>query len=80
LCKQAGVDKVDAGPKGAVVSFRKNQFGNPGGLVTFISRQLGTVKLRPDHKLVLQRPWDDAATRLKGVSALMQDLAVLAAG
>jgi transcription-repair coupling factor (superfamily II helicase) len=79
LCKAAGVEKVEAGPKGAVVSFRHNIFANPAGLVAFISRQLGTVKLRPDHKLVFQRPWDDAAKRVKGVQGLMETLANLAA-
>lgn len=80
LCKQAGIEKVDAGPKGAVITFRRNQFVNPAGLVTFIGRQLGTVKLRPDHKLVFQRGWDDAKERLKGVTKLVETLAALAAG
>ncbi len=79
LCKSAGVEKVDAGPKGAVLSFRNNTFSNPAGLVQFISRQLGTVKLRPDHKLVLQRAWDDAPARVKGVQALIEGLAKLTA-
>jgi transcription-repair coupling factor (superfamily II helicase) len=78
LCKAAGVEKVDAGPKGMVVTFRHNQFANPAGLVAFIGRQVGTVKLRPDHKLVFQRPWDDPGERLQGVSKLMEDLAALA--
>ncbi len=79
LCKSAGVEKVDAGPKGAVLTFRNNSFSNPAGLVQFISRQLGTVKLRPDHKLVLQRAWDDAGQRVKGVQALIDGLAKVAA-
>ncbi|MCB1493128.1 MAG: transcription-repair coupling factor, partial [Rhodobiaceae bacterium] len=33
LCRRAGVDKVDAGPKGATLSFRDNRFENPHGLV-----------------------------------------------
>jgi transcription-repair coupling factor (superfamily II helicase) len=78
LCKTAGVEKVDAGPKGAVVTFRNNQFVNPLGLVTWISRQLGMVKLRPDHKLVFSRAWDDPAARLKGVTEMMETIAALA--
>jgi transcription-repair coupling factor (superfamily II helicase) len=77
LCKQAGVEKVDAGPKGAVLTFRNNSFVNPVGLVKFISQQLGSVKLRPDHKLVFQRAWDDGAMRVKGVQTLMQGLVKL---
>jgi len=78
LCRASGVEKVDAGPKGAVLSFRHNSFPNPAGLVQFISQQLGTVKLRPDHKLVYMRTWDDPAQRVRGLQHLMQNLAKLA--
>jgi transcription-repair coupling factor (superfamily II helicase) len=77
-CKNAGVDKVDAGPKGAVISFRHNTFRNPAGLVQFITGQLGTVKLRPDHKLVIQRVWNDASARIKGVQMVVDQLSKLA--
>jgi transcription-repair coupling factor (superfamily II helicase) len=78
LCKRAGVDKVDAGPKGAVLSFRHNRFQNPAGLVQFITQQTGTVKLRPDHRMVIQRRWDDSELRLKGLQELMETLTELA--
>jgi len=78
LCRRAGVEKVDAGPKGAVLTFRNNSFANPAGLVQFISKQLGTVKLRPDHKLVLGRAWDDLHLRMKAITGLVETLANLA--
>ena len=71
---------MDAGPKGAVITFRKNQFANPAALVTFITREAGRVKLRPDHKLVLSRAWDEPAARLDGVTVLVKTLASLASG
>ncbi|WP_158045714.1 transcription-repair coupling factor [Skermanella pratensis] len=79
LCRTAGVERVDAGPKGAVLSFHNNSFARPDQLVIFIGKQAATMKLRPDHKLVFTRTWDDTATRVKGVQRLMQDLAKLAA-
>ncbi len=79
LCLAAGVDKVEAGPKGAVVSFYRNQFANPAGLVEFISAHGGTVKLRPDHKLVFMRVWDDQESRQAGVQYLMRELSAIAA-
>ncbi|MBN8919946.1 MAG: transcription-repair coupling factor, partial [Rhizobiales bacterium] len=36
LCRHANVEKVDAGPKGAVLAFRDNAFANPDGLIAFI--------------------------------------------
>jgi transcription-repair coupling factor (superfamily II helicase) len=60
-CREAGVEKLDAGPKGMVLSFRRNQFNNPGGLVAWISSRGATLKIRPDHKLVVTRDMDVGA-------------------
>jgi transcription-repair coupling factor (superfamily II helicase) len=78
-CRKAGVEKVDAGPKGAVLSFYKDTFANPSALVKFIATQAGTVKLRPDHKLVYRRDWSDPQVRLKGVHYLMRRISEVAA-
>ncbi|MEK9796403.1 MAG: TRCF domain-containing protein, partial [Alphaproteobacteria bacterium] len=78
LCRDAGVEKLDAGPKGAVVTFRDNSFTNPSGLVSFITEQSGTVQLRPDHKLVYRRDWSDSQKRMTGVRRFMRQLAEIA--
>ena len=80
LCRQAGVEKLEAGPKGAVVSFHKMNFANPPGLVDFLTAQNGTARLRPDHKLVFMRNWQTASERFDGVRYLMKELASIAAG
>jgi transcription-repair coupling factor (superfamily II helicase) len=80
LCRDANVDKVDAGPKGAVIGFRGDNFDNPAGLVTLIQEHRGTVKLRPDHKLVYMRTWNDPPARLAGVRSLLKSLVQVAAG
>ncbi len=78
LCRRANAEKVDAGPKGAVLSFRDNLFPNPGGLVRFIGQNVATVKLRPDHKLVYRRDWEVARERIQGLGKLMRTLADIA--
>jgi transcription-repair coupling factor (superfamily II helicase) len=78
MCKDAGVGKVDAGPKGAVVSFRNNTFANPEGLVSFMMDNAGTVKLRHDQTLVFNRIWETPRDRLDGVRYLLQDLVKIA--
>ncbi len=78
LCRLANVEKVDAGPKGAVVSLRNNTFPNPIGLVDFIAKQAGTLKLRPDQKLVFVRPWDTPSARVKGLQAVLKQIAAIA--
>ncbi len=78
-CRKAGVEKVEAGIKGAVLSFHKDTFANPSALVEFIATQAGTVKLRPDHKLVYRRDWNDPQARLKGVQYLLRRISEVAA-
>jgi transcription-repair coupling factor (superfamily II helicase) len=78
LCKSAGVERLDAGPKGAVVSFRNNSFARPDKLVDFISRNAKRIKLRPDHKLVLTGG-AGGRKRVEEAQRLMRSLAKLAA-
>ncbi len=77
-CREAGVEKVEAGPKGAVITLRNNRFANPAGLVDLIQKHPGAMRLRPDHKLVYLRNWEDEKARLKGVAGLTQTLMRLA--
>jgi transcription-repair coupling factor (superfamily II helicase) len=55
MCREAGVEKLDSGPKGMVLSFRGNAFRNPSGLVSWLSSKNGLIRLRPDHKLAIAR-------------------------
>jgi transcription-repair coupling factor (superfamily II helicase) len=79
LAKQAGVEKIDAGPKGGTIAFRNNAFANPVKLIQFISQHAGTMKVRPDQKIVVTRDWPTPDDRLKGARALLEQLARLAA-
>ena len=63
-CREAGVEKLEAGPKGMLLSFRGNAFSNPAGLVAWLASKGGLVRLRPDHKLAISREMD-IATRLR---------------
>ena len=78
LCRDAGIEKVEAGLKGAVLSFRNNAFANPAGMVEWITGQAETVKLRPDHKLVFMRDWEAPGDRFEGVRYLLGELARIA--
>jgi transcription-repair coupling factor (superfamily II helicase) len=78
LCRRANVEKVDAGPKGVVIQFRNNTFGNPAALVRYISEQGALAKIRPDQRVVLIRDWERPAERLKGVATILTRLVSLA--
>ncbi len=78
LCRTANVEKVDAGPKGAVISFKDREFPNPVGLVQLVSDASNQVKVKPDQKLVFSRSWPTPEARLKGTAAILSRLAKLA--
>ncbi|MBT5666237.1 MAG: transcription-repair coupling factor, partial [Rhodospirillaceae bacterium] len=79
FCRNAGIEKIDAGPKGAVIGFRDNRFGNPAGLIGFIQRETANTKLRPDHSLFYRGDWYDPHQRISGVMTIVEELAQLAA-
>ena len=77
-CRRAGIEKIDAGPKGAIVTFRRQRFANPGGLVEFLGQQAGSARLRPDHRLVYKRDWSEITARIAGSHYLCARLAEVA--
>ena len=79
ICRQANIDRVDVGPKGAVINFHQNHFGNPEKLIAWLNQQSGSARMRPDQKLVLIRAWDEPADRLRGLRQSLKQLAALVA-
>ncbi len=78
LCRRAGVDRIDAGEKALVFSFHDNRFARPERLIAWIQKNAPLVKLRPDHRVVVQRVWPDEGQRLAGVTGIVSALAKLA--
>lgn len=77
LCLDANVEKIDAGPRGIVISFRDNSFANPEGLIKFVGKQGSLAKVRPDMKIVFIGEYDREDQRLKGSMALLKELVAL---
>jgi transcription-repair coupling factor (superfamily II helicase) len=78
LCRRANVEKIEAGPKGAVISFRDNTFANPDRLVAFIRDQGPAARVRPDMKVVFFDDWEAPQARLRGTAAILRNLVELA--
>ena len=78
ICREAGIAKIDAGPKGAVISFRNDEFSNVAGLVEYISQSPLDTKLRPDHKFVFRQAWQGEKARLKGARKIAEIIAEIA--
>jgi transcription-repair coupling factor (superfamily II helicase) len=78
LCRRANVAKIEAGPKGAVVSFRDDRFANPEGLIAYIKQQGREARVRPDMKVVFFADWDEPEDRLKGAARILRALVGIA--
>ena len=74
-CRNACVAKLDAGPRGALVTFHNDSFPDLPGLLAYVDRLKDSAKLRPDSRLVITRPWPDAKARLNGALQLSRGLA-----
>ena len=78
LCRQANVEKIETGPKGAVISFRDSSFANPERLVGFIHQQGRSARVRPDMKVVFFDDWEEPEQRLRGTANILRNLVELA--
>jgi transcription-repair coupling factor (superfamily II helicase) len=78
LCRRANVEKIDAGPKGAVLAFRDNSFANPEGLIAYIREQGRDARVRPDMKVVFFDEWTKPEQRLKGTALILRRLVAIA--
>lgn len=78
LAKKAHIERLDAGAKGATIAFYQNIFPNPSGLIEYISSQMGTIKIRPDQKVLVMRPWEKLTDRLSGIEKIIRKIAEIA--
>ena len=78
-CRKAQIERIDMGPKGAVLTLRNNAFPNPLGLVGLIQKNAGVWKLRPDQKIVVMGEWANPEERLKAAERITDSLATVAA-
>jgi transcription-repair coupling factor (superfamily II helicase) len=78
LCRRANVERIEAGPKGAVLSFRDNTFADPDGLVRYIRDRGASARVRPDMKVVFFEDWERPEARLKGTIQILHSLVHLA--
>ncbi|MGE3907652.1 MAG: transcription-repair coupling factor, partial [Reyranellaceae bacterium] len=78
LCRAANVEKIDVGPKGAVIAFRRNEFANPFALMALAAKPGAPFRLRPDQKIVVDASWREEHQSLDAIDAVLKTLAELA--
>ena len=75
LCFKANVERLEAGPKGAVIGFRSNEFPATDHLVNWLSEQADRARIRPDQTIFVKRDWESPETRMKGAAVILSKLA-----
>jgi transcription-repair coupling factor (superfamily II helicase) len=78
LCRRANVERIEVGPKGAVLAFRDNVFANPDGLIAYIAKHEVGARVRPDMKVVFFDEWQAPKERLRGATGILRALASIA--
>src|SRR5215469_626816 len=78
LCRRANVERIEVGPKGAVLAFRDNVFNNPDGLIAYIAKHPAGARVRPDMKVVFFDEWDAPPERLKGATDILRSVVSIA--
>ena len=73
-CLDAGIIKLDGGPRGATIKFHNDKFANPEKLLLYIKSQGDLIKVR-GSKLIIRRNWSRTVDKIKGVYAITSELA-----
>ena len=74
ICQLANIERVDAGARGILIAFHENTFKNVDKLMGFITSQLGTVKVRADQKLFIEKNLASYQTRLEVIKKYVTKL------
>ncbi len=74
LCKEAGIAKIDTGPKGAVLHFQAGAVKKPEALIGFIHRHSKKMKMRPDNSVFYASEWSNDAQKLSDIKQLINNI------
>lgn len=77
LCRRTNVERIDVGPRGAVIAFYQQTFANPQGLISLIQSSKGILTLKPDQRLGYIRLWQTQEEQKQGLKELLHSLEAL---
>ncbi len=75
-CQKAGIERLDAGPRGLTMTFRNNRLPNPKALLDFVAKQSGRARFS-GRKLTFSRNWPGPRERMRGAFSITGEIAAL---
>ena len=78
LCRQSGIDRIDAGAKGLLIGFRNNIFSHPDKLMDLIISSFGAIKVRPDQRLFIEKDLSSYDVRVSTIKQYVSKLVTIA--
>ena len=77
LAKSCGIERLDFGPKGGLITLHNNTFKNPEALMQFVLKNFRTLKIRPDQKIAILQEIPSPAQRLTRAFDLLNNIKAL---
>ena len=74
LAKKAGIERVEIGPLGGVITFYKNEFKNPQALINYVIRNFTFLKIRPDQKIGILTKISNPKERIEKLEKILKDI------
>ena len=77
MCFACGIDRINAGAKGALIGFHNNTFAAPEKLMNMILSSFGAIKIRPDQRLFIEKDLSSYDTRVQTIKQTIAQIAAL---
>ena len=76
-CMSQKINLIDAGPNGILLGFKDNYFKNGENLLIWVQKMSGQIKIRPDHKLFLQKKMKSRDDKINEVVKLIDQIELI---
>jgi transcription-repair coupling factor (superfamily II helicase) len=70
-CKISNISKIEAGPKGVVISFYDKKFNNADGLINWIDQTRLNIKIKNNGQLIVYMNWRNTKEQLDSIDLIV---------
>ena len=74
MCREAGIDRIDAGAKGIMIGFKNDTFKAPEKLMELVFSSFGAIKIRPDQRLLIEKDLSSYEERIATIKSYIHKI------